>query len=328
MKNVIVNTIKVAFVGIVLSVSSTALLAKQSVDEQMSADPKGSVEIEHVNGTAVITGWDKEQVSVKGELGDNTEDFRFERNGSSIQIIVETKKKNSWGNWGKDDGDTLTIFVPRGSRVSYTSVNAEIAMSNILGGTDIEVVNGDIDVKDLFQKIRLESVNGDIKANNLDGDLAIETVNGDINATQLSKQPKSDELALSTVNGDISIESNSSEVSAETVNGSIELVLQEVDEVELNTVNGSVDVEMILAKDASVDVTSVGGSIDLSFQKGVGARFDIEAHAGGSIKNTISDDKQQKAKYGPRRWLEFSTQNPTASVDVSTVNGRVKLTTK
>lgn len=321
MKILMSSTAAVIGLGLLAFVAS----AKQNVDESMAADPKGSVEIEHVNGKAKIVGWDKNEVSVKGELGENTEEFKFERDGASIIIHVKPKNnKHGWNNWGSEEGDDLVIQVPVNSRVNYTSTNAEIEINGIHGGVSAEVVNGNMDVDDLIGRIRLESVNGDIKARRLDGDVVIETVNGDIKGKHSGKK----ELKLSTVNGDIEIESDSPEVSAETVNGEIDLSLKEVVDVNMNTVNGSIEVTMDLQKNGRVEASSVGGSIDLVFQKGVAARFDIEAHAGGSIKNKITDKEQSKAEYGPRRWLEFSTSNPTGTVDISTVHGSIKVSTK
>ncbi|MFQ3250430.1 MAG: DUF4097 and DUF4098 domain-containing protein YvlB [Glaciecola sp.] len=311
----------------VIGFSLLALMvnAKQNVNESMEADPKGKVEIEHVSGSAKIIGWDKKEVSVTGVLGEYTDEFKFERDGSSIIIHVKQKRTSrGWNNWGSEQGDELVIHVPMNSQVDYTSTNAQLEMKGIHGGANVDVVNGDIEVDDLLGRIRLESVNGNIKARRLDGDVAIETVNGNI----IGKHSGKKELKLSTVNGDIEIESDSPEVRAETVNGDIELVLQEVTEVIMNTVNGSIDVVMNLQKNGRVEASSVGGSVDLMFQKDVAAKFDIEAHAGGSIKNKITDKEQSKAKYGPRRWLEFSTANPTATVEVSTVHGRVKVSTK
>jgi len=60
----------------------------------------------------------------------------------------------------------------------------------------------------------------------------------------------------------------------------------------------------------------------------VSARFDLQGHAGGRIVNKISDAKEQRAKYGPRRWLEFSHNGGNGRVDVSTVSGRIKVDTK
>jgi len=299
--------------------------AKQSVDESMAADPKGTVEIEHLSGAAKIIGWNKNEVSVKGELGEYTEEFKFERDGSSIIIYVKPKStKRGSNSWGSEQSDDLVIHVPMKNRINYTSTDVQLEIKGIHGGVNVDVVNGEVDVDDLIGRIRLESVNANIKARRLDGDVAIETVNGNIEGKHSGKK----ELKLSTVNGDIDIESDSPEVSAKTVNGHIELNLKLVSEVIVNTVNGAIEVAMDLKENGQVEATSVGGSIDLVFQKSVAARFDIEAYAGGTIKNTITEKAQSKAKYGPRRWLEFSTSNPTGTVDISTVHGRVKVSTK
>ncbi|MFT5276397.1 MAG: DUF4097 and DUF4098 domain-containing protein YvlB [Glaciecola sp.] len=312
-----------ALVG--LSLLALVANAKQSVDETMAADPSGVVDIEHVNGVAKIIGWDKNEVSVKGELGENTEEFKFERDGSSIIIHVEQMKHSGWNNsGGKKNEDNLVIHVPIKSRVNYSSVNADLTINSVHGGVNADVVNGDMEVDDLIGRIRLESVNGDINAKRLNGDIFIETVNGDIRGKHSGEK----ELKLSTVNGDISVHSDSPEVNAETVNGDIDLELQKVAEIIVSTVNGSIDIDMDLQDDGRVEASSVGGSIDLAFQKGVAARFDLEAHAGGSIKNKITDKKQTKAKYGPRRSLNFSTENPTGTIEVSTVHGRIEVSTR
>jgi len=317
---------KVFLVAILINLTALSFtsIAEQKISESIEADPIGTVLIEHVVGKANISGWDKNEVSVQGTLGDRTDKVKFERNGKSVQLIIEVKNKQNWSDWSSSQGDDLTIRVPINSKVNYTSVNADASISSIYGGIDAEVVNGDVNASDLKGRVRLESVNGDIRAEKISGQLKIETVNGSIKA----KQNDTKDLFLSTVNGDIDAHSDSTQINAESVNGDIELTLSKVDEAEFTTVNGAIEVSMHLNAGGDVRASSVGGSIALSFQESIAAKFDIEAHAGGSIKNNITNDKVEKAKYGPRRSLTFSTPNPTASVDVSTVHGRVIVKTE
>lgn len=307
-----------------LTVSNVAY-ANQTVNQTLDADSDSHVDIEHMNGSAVIKGWDRDEVMVKGELSEKAKEFIFERSGKRVEIKVEMEHSSyngkSWGNWNSGSGDDLTIFVPKNSRVTYNSINASVNSENIHGGLDIEVVNGSIDVDDASGRVRLESVNGSIDANKVSGDVQIETVNGSIEGDHSGKG----EIGFESVNGDISISTDSPEISAETVNGDLDLRLQEVDELDLSSVNGSIDVVMDLQSNGDVRISTVGGSVDLTFQKGVSARFDIQGHAGGRFVNRLTDDKMQKAKYGPRRWLEFETGSGSAKVEVSTVNGRVEL---
>ena len=167
-------------------------------------------------------------------------------------------------------------------------------------------------------------MNGDISAKEVSGNVKIETVNGDIS----DKSDNVEGSVYDSVNGDIEVVTNSSELKVETVNGDIDLTLGEVEELNMNTVNGSIEARMELARQGDVRASSVGGSVSLYFQESVSARFDIEGHAGGRIVNRLSSHKEQRAKYGPRRWLEFSLNGGDAKVDVSTVSGRVKLDKK
>ena len=312
---------KQLLIGVGLFSLSAIALAGEKVDRTMDAASDGYVSIEHVNGYAKVSGWDKDEVRVVGELGDRTDEFIFERDGKEIVIRVKVKNHRGWSNWSDEDGDNLEIFVPEGSRINYSSTNANLDVSDIFGGSDIDTVNGDVEAQNLKGRIRVEAVNGDIETKALEGRVTIETVNGDIK----ERSEEVDGSVYTSVNGDIDVHTTSKDLVAETVNGDIELALQQVEELNLSTVNGSIEAKMTLTKDSDVRASSVGGSITLSFPDDVSARFDIEAHAGGRITNELSNDKMKKAKYGPSRWLEFSVNGGDAKVDVSTVSGRVRL---
>lgn len=294
--------------------------AKQSVNQSLDADPTGVVRIEHVAGKAKIIGWDKSQVQVEGELGEDTEEFIFERDGNSIDIIVEVESKRNWDS-GEVDDDDLIIYVPKGSRVRYESINAELLINKVFGGAAIEVVNGSINAEDLAGKVSLESVNGNITLANIQGELEVESVNGSIDIAGSSGS----EIEASAVNGDITIVSSVKELKVETVNGDIELKLQEVSELETETVNGSIDIDMRLVASAEVAASSVGGNIRLRLPSDVSAKFEIESFAGGKIRNSLTDDEPERAEYGPGRWLNMSTGNASASVEIDTVSGTVRL---
>lgn len=303
---------------------SWAVLAEEKIDRSLEVSTKPYVQIEHVNGSAKVISWDKSEVKVKGTLSDRTEKFIFEQDDNEVLIKVKIKNNKGWGNWGSDDGDELEIFVPRQSKVYYSAVNADVEIEQVLGGAVVETVNGAIEAKKLAGRIRLESVNGRISADSLEGDVKINTVNGAID----SRSSKGKEDSYESVNGDIEVTSESGDIKVETVNGDIELDLGQVNQLDMDTVNGSIEAKLELLKNGEIEASSVGGSIYLYLQRDVSARFDIEGHAGGRITNNLSDDKIQKAKYGPNRWLKFSLNSGSAKVNVSTVSGRVKLDKK
>lgn len=298
-----------------------SVYAEEAVDRTIETSDSPRVDIEHINGKAEIRGWDKSEVRVSGTLGDNTEEFVFEKQGNVILIHVEVERSDRrWGNY-QTDGDDLLIYVPFNSYIDYDSINADVRIEDVKKGVSVEVVNGDVDIENVDAAVEADAVNGDITLENVTGRLAVETVNGSISGTHSGDK----QTSLESVNGGISVSTTSPRVQVETVNGRIELKLAEIDMLEVNTVNGRLSAQMTLNKNGEVYASSVGGGINLTFQPDVSARFDIQAHAGGSISNDITSDKMQKAKYGPRRWLEFVHGSGDANVDVSTVNGRVSL---
>jgi DUF4097 and DUF4098 domain-containing protein YvlB len=298
--------------------------AGEKVDKTLDTSSSPKVDIEHVNGKADIRVWDKSQVRVTGELGDDTEEFVFEKRGDVVVIHVEVERSNkSWYKKSKD-GDDLTIYIPADSDLHYEAVNADVKAEGIKRSVDIEVVNGDVSLSDIGERVEVESVNGDISMMNVRGRLEAEAVNGDIEAKHSGKE----EVSVATVNGKVEVTSNSPDVQVETVNGRIELNLQEVDTLQINTVNGRTFANLHINDNGSVKANSVGGTIELVLQNNVSAQFDIEAHAGGDIINKISDEKAKEPKYGPSSWLRFINNGGAANVDISTVHGRIVIDQK
>lgn len=295
----------------------------ESVNKTIDVSENSLIEIKHVNGEMKVVGWDKNQVKVEGELGERTDEFRFERDGKSVIIEIKIKKSDhSWG-WGNKSGkgDDLTVYVPNKSQVDYHSPNADLSIDDVSGGSNIDMINGDLRANNLKGRIRLKTVNGDIRGLNLAGELSLDAVNGDIKA----EHSAGSSIRANTVNGDIEVRSAAKEVNADTVNGDIDFTLGDVTEIKTSTVNGDIEMDMNLVDGGTLRASSVGGSLRFGFQKGVQAKFDIEAHAGGTIKNRLTSKEYSKTKYGPRRWLEFSMGEPTAWVDLSTVHGRIEV---
>lgn len=313
----------VLFHGVFLSSTMLAFTAYagEKIDRTLDVPNSVKIDIEHVNGDAQIKGWDKPQVHVTGELGDNTDEFVFEQRGNVIVIHVEVKRsgKHWWKN--KDEGDDLVIFVPKSSDVNYTAINADVQINDIVQSVNVEVVNGDVELTDIGNRVKVESVNGDIALNNVKGKLDVETVNGDVEAVHSGK----DGVSLVAVNGDLRLSTSSPEVAVETVNGGIDLTLEKIDSLSVTTVNGATNARLHLNDNGQLKASSVGGQLNFTLQPKVSAQFDIETHAGGKIINNISSDAVKKPKYGPSSWLRFINNGGSANVDISTVNGRITL---
>ena len=60
-----------------LLAASPASHAGTPINKRAAADPTGSVEVSNVSGTVTVTGWDRNEVEVTGELGEGTERLEF-----------------------------------------------------------------------------------------------------------------------------------------------------------------------------------------------------------------------------------------------------------
>ena len=314
---------KIALTAALLS-TATVAFAGEKVDKTIDTSSTPKIDIEHIDGKADIRVWEKSQVRVTGELGDQTEEFIFEKRGDVVVIHVEVERHSKGWYQKRRDGDDLVIYVPAASDLHYTAVNADVNAEGITKAVDIEVVNGDVSLENIGERVEVESVNGDIVLKNVRGRLEAGTVNGSIEATHKGSTP----VSFASVNGKLDIASSSPDLSIETVNGRIDLSLQDVDSLQINTVNGRTFAKLGLNANGSIKANSVGGAMEFIFQEGVSAQFDIETHAGGNIVNNISDEKAQKPKYGPGSWLRFIHNGGAANVDVSTVHGRIEIDQK
>lgn len=319
---------KLAILGtILLMVNSSVVWAddKQKIDKTIDVPAKAEIYIENQNGFVSIKAWNKAKMKVLGELDEQATGYEFTSNKDrtifEVNMPRHSGKRSWWSGNNKEDGSNLEIYVPESSQVWFEGVNADVEVSGIEGGSNIQTVNGSVTASDLQGRIRLNTVNGDVNSKNLDGKIRLETVNGDVT----DNGSKGREVEYTTVNGDLSVETSAPEIKIENVNGDIDLNLAKVEELSIETVNGDIDAVFDLTEKGEIEISTVSGDADLVFTGKISADFDIESHAGGKIKNKLSKDKVHEAKYGPSKSLEMRIGKGEARVEIDTVSGDITL---
>ena len=307
-------------IPMMLFTATCSSFAGEQIDKSLTLDNVSSVNIENLRGNVTVIGWDKDTITVKGELEDDAEGLTFKQSGSSVKIKVELEKSNHnyWG--GNDKGSELTIHMPKNIRVSFDGVSSDINVENLHASAEVKTVSGSIVAKNLSERIELSSVSGDIDSRKLSGKISLASVSGDV-----TDRESNGRLSLRAVSGEIDSKSTAKEVSVENVSGDIQLALNEVDELSVSNVSGDFSASLSLNDDGVVKMSSVSGSLALKFQKGVQASFKLSASAGGDITNRITSQKAEDAKYGPSSKLRFETGNANATVRASTVSGSIKV---
>ena len=311
-------------------ISANHALAGEQIDETRAMDPDGIVDIEITDGKVTLTGWDRNEFHIAGELSDDAEGFELRDNGGNIRFEEEREgrgRNRCWwrGCYDSNSGGSLEIQIPKAGILRFEGTNVDIDVSGLSANTEIELINGEIVATDLQGIVKLETVNGDIDSNALSGRIALETVNGRID----DKDSQGSRIEYKAVNGSITANTNVPRITAENVNGDMELELKAIDELELSTVGGHIEIDADMNAQAQIDMSSVSGGIDLTLPASTSARFTINTQVGGRIENELSDDEPERAsRYVPATDLNFVLNNGNGGVDISTVTGNIRLRSK
>lgn len=285
---------------------ATTLLAwpasAADVNETLDADPNGHVEIFNTAGSVTVEGWLRKSVEVTGTLGNEVEDFIFERDGDEITIKVKSKQHSG----GRGYVSELVIRVPEKSSIDVATISADIDVKSVHGEIEAHAISGDVDLETFAAEVEVESVSGDI---DVQGD-GKDTVTG-----------------LVSVSGDITAEKLSGEVELESVSGDLVLSGGTFDDSDIETVNGDIVFQATLRKGGELHIETVNGTVDVDFIGDVSAEFEIETF-NGRIRNCFGPKPERVSKYAPGYELSFTEGKGDGSVSIETLNGNLNLCKK
>lgn len=320
MKKFIPNALTLALVSGLL-LPQLAFAAGAPVNEAKNVSANEKIYIENMRGHVEIKAVKSPVFSVKGTLDEKAEGFDLVSKDGITRFVVKMPRTNySWGDNGNKEGSQLVIEVPQGSALEFSGVNSSVSVTGVSGSSKIRTVNGAINAQQLSNEVELETVNGEIDSISNSGRISLTTVNGEID-----DEGSSGRLIAESVNGELNLKSSAKEIEVSVVNGEAELTLNGTERLDFSSVNGEISASIKNSKAPRINASSVSGASVLKLDADVSARFKLVASAGGDIENKITGQKADKAKYGPRRSLEFSTGSGDGSIDMSTVSGELRV---
>lgn len=290
---------KRTFLLVAATLVSTTVWA-EDVDRRLDAAEDGQVYVYNLSGSVEVIGWSENEVHVTGELGDDVEEFYFERDGDTVKIKVKVPDR-SWGR--KDVSSDLVIHVPAGNAVEVDTVSADIDIEGVRGELDLEAVSGDITVDEVASDVQIESVSGDV---DLEGD------------------GSSVECDIENTSGDVTVEGVGGEIDITVVSGDIEVSEAAYTDADLETVNGEIDFVAALQDGGRLEIESVNGGVDVEFSNDVSGRFEIETF-NGRIRNCFGPEPERTSRYAPGWELKFEEGSGDSRVSINTLNGSVTL---
>ena len=272
--------------------------AGEKVDQSVSAEADGVVEIHNVRGEIVITGWDQEEVKVTGTLDDLAKEFIFKSDGDKTLIKVKLPRNTRHHN---RDGSNLKIMVPRESKVAFSGVATDLDVRTVEGGIDINSVSGDININQAKGRTYINSVSGELKLREISGILEVSTVSGDLDAIV-----DCNKVTVSGVSADLSV------------------TLNQIETAFLSNVSGDTLVKGALVDDGEIKLGSVSGEAYYYVDGDLNARVSMETAPGGDIVNEYSDDKPISSFINSHN-LRFTAGEGNGIIRMSTVSGNIGL---
>ena len=289
--------IQLALIGILAASFAGTSNAGDEVDELRTIPSDSSVRIHNTRGELYITGWDRDEAQVEGELDDLAEGLQFEVDGDQVLIRVIMPDRDI--NHG--DGSELVINLPAGVQLQVESVSSDIRLRGFTGAVAMRTVSGDVAAQEIGALTHVNTMSGDISLSDGSGSVKV-----------------------MTTSGDVAISLSASDVSVETVSGDVDLELESFDSVKASAVSGELEIEGSLNLGGSIESRTVSGDVDLRLADPVNANVDVRTGPGGEIDNELTDEEPRSMLPGSME-LQTIMGDGSGSIRINTVSGEIRL---
>ncbi len=287
---------------LLLAVSGAAA-ASTPISETRSVNADVRIDVSNIKGDVTVSGWDKNEVSITGTLGDGAKRLEVEGGGSSLTIKVEPPDKQGWFSWGSESrmgNSTLDIKVPHNAELKIEVVSADVALSGVAGRS--------LSANGVSGKLRLDS---DAK------EVDVDSVSGNIEVTG-----KAERGHLETVSGNVRARGLGGQVKFETVSGDIDAENGDYREISAGTVSGDINLRGKPTKDARVDVETMSGDVHLYLPADVSAHLRATTFS-GSIRSDFGKVKEEE--HGPGSSLDATLGGNDARMNLQTFSGDIEV---
>jgi DUF4097 and DUF4098 domain-containing protein YvlB len=153
----------VLVLAVVWAVPSFAI-SKES-NQSYPLQPGGSFELQNVNGTVDVQGWDRNEVEIRAVKTAKQKESDLERVSIEVDakpdaVAVATRYPQ---NEGVEVAVDYTIHVPHGARVEHIgTVNGTLRIAGVESVEDLHTVNGNIEVFEAGGGVHAHTTNGNV----------------------------------------------------------------------------------------------------------------------------------------------------------------------
>lgn len=219
----------------------------QKIDTTFAFSKGGSVDLGHVSGDIVVTGWTRQEIRIYAVIETGYLDASM---SSSRVSITARARRNRMGS------SHYELSVPIGTYVRASSVSGNLAVRGTAGEVSVNTVSGDVEVRDASDRVEMHTVSGDVRASRLRGRIRANSVSGDI--------------TLDDINGELNAKSVSGELRVRgTLTG-----------LEFESVSGDFDFAGDFKGDGSYSAATHSGDVRLTLPSNIGATLELQTFSG------------------------------------------------
>jgi hypothetical protein len=286
---------RLPLVVVALAAVSAPLHAQRKVWAGHTVTPDVSVRLFASVGAVHVQGWDRDSVEVVGTVatGSNVALGAPHTNAlRGVKFFVEAPTEKA----GREG--SLTLRVPRGARVWLKTGSADVTVTDVTGGLDVNVVGGSIVVHGSPRELRAESMDGAV------------TIDG-----------APEWMRVKTATGDIALRGGQ-DVGASTISGTIDARGGEADHLKLESTTGTIRFALGLARGATIEMETHSGPIEIQLPRKSPVELDA-ATVTGEISNEWSSAKPAAGREGRGMTLATPGGQLGGRVVVRSFKGRI-----
>jgi hypothetical protein len=289
----------VVLAGVWILGTAAPLPSQQKVSQRFAVTPTASIRLFGDVGSLRILGWDRDSVVVTGTLPagarlDASRGGDPSRPSPGMKIYVEVPRSPA-------PDAKLEVRVPARARVWSKSGSANVEVTGLTGGLDLNIVGGSARIACSPAELQVESMDGSVT---IDGSPAW--------------------LRAKTATGDIVLRGGSEDAGVSTVSGAVRVGEGRFERARFTSVTGPIIFAGDLARGASLDVDTHGGLIELRLAPRLDAEFDL-ATVTGSIENTLTARLPIAGREGRGMELGFTSGTGRARILVRSFKGNISL---
>lgn len=157
------TVLSVLLLAVIWAVPSFAI--SKEFNQSYPLQPGGSLELQNVNGTVEVQGWDRDVIEVHAVKTAKHKESDLER--VSIEVDARPDAVSIATHYPQNEGVEVavdyTIHVPHGARVEHIgTVNGTLRIAGVESVEDLHAVNGNIEVFDAGGSIHAHTTNGNV----------------------------------------------------------------------------------------------------------------------------------------------------------------------